>query len=255
MKQEVFHQEFNKLFNWFSNDVAPGKLHLEPDLYKNWGNLFLVNDSYYFIMNHNSWSFDLVSKEVEQVLGYAPAEVNFNFLLEIMHPEDKPWFLDFGTNMISFFSKFPIEKIIKYKLRYDIRYRKKNGDYARILYQGIIIEHDNSGKILRTFVVNTDISYLKYEGKPTLSFIGLDGEPSYVDVDIKNNFIESTNPLTEREKEIIRLLIEGKLSKEIGSILNISKQTVDTHRKNMLRKNNLSNTGELIGKAIRYGWI
>ena len=52
---------------------------------------------------------------------------------------------------------------------------------------------------------------------------------------------------------IWRLVFE--MSKEISCILNISKQTVDTHRKNMLHKNNLSNTGELIGKAIRYGWI
>jgi hypothetical protein len=117
MKQEVFHEEFNKLFNWFSNDVAPGKLSLEPDLYKNIGNLFLVNDSYYFIMNHNSWSFDLVSKEVEQVLGYTPAEVTFKFLLERMHPEDKAWFLDFGTNMISFFFKVPDRKNNKIQVK------------------------------------------------------------------------------------------------------------------------------------------
>jgi len=76
-----------------------------------------------------------------------------------------------------------------------------------------------------------------------------------VNVGLKNNFIESKEGLTQREKQILKLLIEGKLSKEISSILHISKQTVDTHRKNMLRKNNLNNTGELIGKAIRYGWI
>ena len=83
----------------------------------------------------------------------------------------------------------------------------------------------------------------------------MDGEPSYIDVGSKNIFIESKEELTAREKQILQLLIEGKLSKEIGIILNISKQTVDTHRKNMLHKNNLSNTSELIGKAIRYGWI
>ena len=71
----------------------------------------------------------------------------------------------------------------------------------------------------------------------------------------KNNFIKSNVELTRREKQVLKLLIEGKLSKEISCILNISKQTVDTHRKNMLHKNNLSSTGELIGKAIRYGWI
>ena len=61
--------------------------------------------------------------------------------------------------------------------------------------------------------------------------------------------------MTTREKQVLKLLMEGKLSKQISIILNISKQTVDTHRKNMLHKKNLNNTGELIGKAIRYGWI
>ena len=118
-----------------------------------------------------------------------------------------------------------------------------------------MIEHDENGGILRTPGIHTNITYLKHEGKPTLSFIGLDGEPSYVDVGLKNNFIESRHQLTTRKKQILYLITVGKLSKEIGKILNISKQTVDTHRKNMLHKNNLSNTGELIGKAIWHGWI
>ena len=136
-----------------------------------------------------------------------------------------------------------------------MRYKKSNGEYARILYQGIMIEHDDNGRLLRSMGIHTDITYLKQEGKPGLSFIGIDGEPSYVDVGAENIFLESTEELTRREKEVLKLLIEGKLSKEIGSILHISKQTFDTHRKNMLHKNNLSSTGELVGKAIRYGWI
>lgn len=103
--------------------------------------------------------------------------------------------------------------------------------------------------------MHTDISYLKQSTKPVLSFIGMDGEPSFIDAGGDNIFIESKNDLTQREKQILTLLIEGKQSKEISSILNISKQTVDTHRKNMLHKKELNTTGELIGKAIRNGWI
>ncbi len=40
--------------------------------------------------------------------------------------------------------------------------------------------------------------------------------------------------LTEREIEVIQLLLEGKTSKEISGILFISKHTVDTHRSNIL---------------------
>ncbi len=64
----------------------------------------------------------------------------------------------------------------------------------------------------------------------------MDSEPSYIDVALQNIFSESKEDFTLREKQVLKLLIEGKLSKQISSILNISKQTVDTHRKNMLHK-------------------
>jgi len=255
MKQEVFKQEFNQIFKWLGNESAPSLLKLELDLYKKLWNFFLIGDSYYFIINHHTLQFEFVSKEVETVMGYLPSEFDIPFMNGKLHPDDRSWFLAIGSTIVDFFSQLPIERLMKYKVRYDIRVRKKNGDYARILYQGILLEHDEQGRFLRTLSVHTDITYLKQEGKPVLSFIGMDGEPSYLDVASKNIFIESKEELTMREKQVLKLLIEGKLSKEIGNILNISKQTVDTHRKNMLHKKNLSTTGELIGKAIRYGWL
>jgi len=255
MEQEIFNEEFNKMFKWFTNESTPGQLKFELNVYKKLLNFFVMGNSYYFIMNHNSLTFEVVSKEVEDVLGYTPDQFEFEFVNSKLHPDDRSWFLAFGLKIIEFFSQLPIEKLKKYKLRYDMRYKKSNGEYARILYQGIMIEHDDNGRLLRSLAIHTDITYLKQEGKPVLSFIGLDGEPSYVNVGAENIFIESNEELSKREKEVLKLLIEGKLSKEIGSILNISKQTVDTHRKNMLHKTNLNSTGELIGKAIRGGWI
>lgn len=51
--------------------------------------------------------------------------------------------------------------------------------------------------------------------------------------------------LTDREIEIVRLLLEGKTSKEIGEKLFISKHTVDTHRRNVLEKTGTKSTSEL----------
>ena len=255
MNKEPFNLAFNKLMKGLSNESAPSMLKIEQDFYKKLLNFFLIGDSYYFIINHQSLAIEFISKEVEDVLGYHPYEFNIQFMNGKLHPDDRSWFLAFGNSIVDFFSKLSIEKIMKYKVRYDIRFRKLNGDYARILYQGMLLEHDEHGRFLRTLSAHTDITYLKHEGTPVLSFIGMDGEPSYHNVALNNIFAESKEDLTMREKQVLRLLIDGKLSKEISYILNISKQTVDTHRKNMLHKKNLSNTGELIGKAIRYGWI
>ncbi|WP_370100240.1 response regulator transcription factor, partial [Xanthomarina gelatinilytica] len=56
-----------------------------------------------------------------------------------------------------------------------------------------------------------------------------------------------TNGLSNRERDVIRLLTINKSSKEIAKSLNISPNTVDTHRRNILKKLNISSTGELIG--------
>jgi DNA-binding CsgD family transcriptional regulator len=255
MKQETFNLEFDKMFKWLGNESSPSKMKLEMDFYKKLWNFFLIGDSYYFVINHHTLMFEFMSKEVEDIMGYHPSELDIFFMNGKLHPDDRSWFLAIGDSIVSFFSQLPIERMMKYKVRYDIRFMKKNGEYARILYQGILLEHDERGRFLRTLSVHSDITYLKEEGKPILSFIGMEGEPSYLDVISKNGFIESKEDLTRREKQVLKLLVEGKLSKEIGGLLKISKQTVDTHRKNMLHKKNLGNTGELIGKAIRYGWI
>ncbi len=56
--------------------------------------------------------------------------------------------------------------------------------------------------------------------------------------------------LSNREKEILQLIANGKTSKEIAQELFIAKTTVDTHRKNMIRKLNLNGGNELIKYAI-----
>jgi two-component system, NarL family, nitrate/nitrite response regulator NarL len=61
--------------------------------------------------------------------------------------------------------------------------------------------------------------------------------------------------LSEREIGIIQRLAEGLNSQEIGDVLAISKNTVDTHRKNLLNKTGAKNVAELIGWAARNGVI
>ncbi|WP_439131839.1 response regulator [Polaribacter sp.] len=56
--------------------------------------------------------------------------------------------------------------------------------------------------------------------------------------------------LSNREKEILGLIANGKTSKEISEILFIAKTTVDTHRKNMIRKLEFNSGNELVKYAI-----
>jgi two-component system nitrate/nitrite response regulator NarL len=56
--------------------------------------------------------------------------------------------------------------------------------------------------------------------------------------------------LSNREKEILQLIANGSTSKEIAEALFIAKTTVDTHRKNMIRKLSLKGSNELVKYAI-----
>lgn len=66
----------------------------------------------------------------------------------------------------------------------------------------------------------------------------------------KDNKIQKRGILSRREKEIMLLIADGKISSEIAEALFISKNTVETHRKNMIRKLNLSSYNELLRFAI-----
>jgi len=57
--------------------------------------------------------------------------------------------------------------------------------------------------------------------------------------------------LTSREREIIQLLAEGKSSKEVASLLNISVKTAETHRANLMRKLGCHSVVELVRYAVR----
>jgi len=255
MKFELFNSAASQIWKRSASIAEADQLRLELDLYKKILSFFQVGDYYYYVFNIKNRCIDFMSNEVTHVLGYQPEEMNLRFLLEKIHPDDRPWFLNFENKTGDFLIQLPIEKLMKYKRRYDFRLKKSNGDYIRILQQTMIIDHDKNGGLIRTLGVHTDITHLKAEGRPVFSIIGMDGEPSYIDVDVKKVFAITDEILTTREKEVLVYLIEGKLSKQIASILNISKETVDKHRKNMLYKTKLNNTGELIAKAIRQGWI
>ncbi len=70
-----------------------------------------------------------------------------------------------------------------------------------------------------------------------------------------DNQAETLNSLNKRENEILSMLVQGKNSEEIGSCLNLSAQTIETHRSRIMQKMGLSDFNELIKFAIKHGLI
>ncbi len=62
---------------------------------------------------------------------------------------------------------------------------------------------------------------------------------------------DSYDLLTDREKEILQLLAEGKSNKEVAAILSLSPYTVETHRAHIMQKLGLHSSAEIVLYAVR----
>ncbi|MHB0999160.1 MAG: response regulator [Armatimonadota bacterium] len=87
---------------------------------------------------------------------------------------------------------------------------------------------------------------------PQISGIVLDGFLSNISqTDNTSMFTQ----LSSREREVLQLIAEGKSTKEIAEILNISIKTVEKHRQRIMEKLNINNVAELTKYAVREGLV
>jgi len=77
----------------------------------------------------------------------------------------------------------------------------------------------------------------------------------FLDLSENRYAVEDPKHLTASEIEIVKLIADGLTTKEIAAKRNISYHTVNTHRKNIFKKVDVSNASELIIHAIKAGWI
>ena len=254
-KEIVIFETAKKIWSQIAKNSNEFNTDFELEIHKSLLNIFQVGDYYHYIFNCADQEIEFVHDNIVDVLGYAPSYFTVVNLLELIHPDDIPYFLNFENTVTHFFNQLSQEKIHKYKVRYDYRIKKSNGEYIRILQQVVTIHSDANGSVIRTLGVHTDISHLKKTNNMSLSFIGLEGEPSFHNVEVLTVLNPTKEILTQREKEILKLVLNGQNSMKIANLLNLSKHTIDTHRKNILKKTNCQTVNELIIKTINEGWI
>lgn len=61
--------------------------------------------------------------------------------------------------------------------------------------------------------------------------------------------------LTDREREVVRLLCEGKSNQQVATLLNISSRTVEVHRATIMRKLEIESFAELVRYAVRHNLV
>jgi DNA-binding CsgD family transcriptional regulator len=218
-------------------------------------NTFHVGPYFFFIYYLPEQKIEFTSGGIKEVLDLEPSKFGLPYIIENIHPDDTPHFLRFENTLVSFLAKLPPEKLTKYKVRYDYRLRDVHGNYKRILHQLMTIQCDSEGAVIRTFGVFTDISHIKKETSMELNVIGMDGEPSFYNIREDCSYTDYDSPLSDREKEILTCMGQGMSSKNISEALDISKNTVDNHRKRILEKTNSESSAQALVLAIKSGWI
>jgi DNA-binding CsgD family transcriptional regulator len=246
-----------------------GKKSLAPvpdDVPAMMAKLFTPGPSYFYVIDSPTLDFDYVSESIRDVLGLDPATVSLHSLLGQIHPDDQEFFLRCEDIVAHFITKqIPVSSITNYKISYCLRERTNTGDYRLFLLQTVTLRTTEEGALLKVFGLHSDISHITTENNHRMSLIGLNGEPSYLGIDPFNpepfqnftpyNFPKPKGLFTKREKEVVNLLARGLTTDQIAAELNISPQTVLTHRKKILRKAGVSNTAALIAECVRQGHI
>jgi DNA-binding NarL/FixJ family response regulator len=116
-----------------------------------------------------------------------------------------------------------------------------------------MLEVGASGYIIKRAAATELVSAIRavYNGEavlsPAITRLLLE---DYLNHDLHNEK-DDPNALSSREREVLQLIAEGRTSREIAEILNLSVKTVQSHRTNLMQKLDLHDRGELIKYAIQ----
>lgn len=148
-------------------------------------------------------------------------------------------------------------------VQHHIAYFSNPDNYNKVLSHVYYVNTSNGWKWLYNC---TKVSSFTKAGKAKYLFVSgvdiseiLSGNGKYKKIKKNINFINEHGSLfyqlTNREKEILSMIIEEKSSIEIGEILHISNTTVDTHRNNIIKKLQVKSSVGLVKYAIMFDLI
>lgn len=226
------------------------------------GSVFCAGPFYYYVIDWTAYpahSLSYVDDSTESFFGIGKNELSLEYVVNQVHPDDMDFVVACENLVMNFVqNEAQPEDLPFYKFTFAIRIKNKYDKYVLIQHQAMAISVTKDGKINHAINVHTDISHITSVSPRTFSIIGLSGRPSYMNIDPFCEEVttgDQEEPFTSRELEIIRLSASGYSSKEIADRLNIATATVNTHRKNLLKKSTCSNMPEVVSKCIRGGLI
>jgi len=198
-----------------------------------------------------------LSDKFEDIFGWdmkRAKEEGLDYIDSRIHPDDGIELLECGIAMITMM--LPLDPAIcrDYKMVADYRVMNARGDYVRVIEQHTLLEFDKNGYPWLALAVMDLSPYTDIQSPYRSRLINFKtGQVFLFPPQDKEKM--SRVPLTSREKEVLQLISQGLVSKEIADKLYISVNTVNTHRQRIIEKLNVSNTAEAVKYAAGIGII
>ncbi len=208
-----------------------------------------ITNSFIIITNPQTQSYEFISKNFNAVTGITPEELTergVRGFLKRIHPEDVTVWLGLMDELVRFcVSHIALKDRKKLDVQYNYRFKKGNGNYINLLENQVALQLDEEGNPLISMGHYTVFG--NEEFTPLKGIIRmLNGDGKYETIYTKNfSKAKMLAKLSTREQEVIELLQQKKTSKETADALFVSIHTIDTHRRNIIKKLNLKSTSQL----------
>jgi DNA-binding CsgD family transcriptional regulator len=172
-----------------------------------------------------------------------------------IHAEDYISLMHDGISLLKFFFNFSMNEKLNYKLVSEYRILNAYNEYIRVIEQQQILELDCNGNLwlsLSIIDISPNQNISEQHKSQLLNF--KTGKIIPFQKEKKTNEIIGI-ALSKREIQILQMVKDGFLSKEISNNLNISLHTVNTHRQRVLEKLGANNSMEAVVYASKLGLL
>ncbi len=218
-----------------------------------------ISREHCFIWRVSDDRLEAVDARVWDVMGCRAKKFSWNTWVDLVHPVDASAMPMMKQALLGFFNG---EKTLKqsrgYQASFLFRVRASGGGWKHILHRSHPVERSKDGAVKRLLVTHTAVGFLGVLPVQRISFVGSHKDPAYYalvpEVD-KFLQLSSALDLTKRESDVFTAMMEGLTSRQIAERLFIAKNTVDTHRRKLLRKTGARNMTELAMRLARYGTL
>lgn len=200
--------------------------------------------------------YDFASSGFSELFGYKPEwlisiEKQSDFFEDMIHPEDLDELMKMQIDHSHFIYSLDPQIRNDYSNTYKFRMRNSQKKYLNVMSRQRVIQQDANGK---AWIILGEVNLLP-DQKQSDRVQGITVNLKTGQIITPSNNINNDIPLSDREIEILKLVQSGYLSKEIAGRLCISLNTVNNHRKNILRKLQVTNSIEALNEAVKKGFL